>query len=337
MITVCIPTYKRPKLLKKALSSIQNQTIKDLQILVSDNASDDETSDLVTQLAKEDPRIRYICHPTNIGMLQNYEFLFSQIDTDFFAFLSDDDLWFPNFCEIALQGFSQFPDIAFFSCSTICYSKNKGILKVSMDSWPREGRFSPPEGLFELIGKYPFPANVLFHKKSLSKAKIDFQNPYAWDSDYLLQLGAQFPFAVSKHPCGIFLHHSGSLTSTQNTQVVIASMKRLQERILSFSWIDPSARAFAASLVHSDISQAHRSSIVANLMQKNFKAAKKYAFAVLKDQKKKPTFVLLFFIASICSLVPFMHIFLVLLKNAYNLYRRTLKWFRLSKYRKFAD
>ena len=336
MITVCIPTFQRAPLLKKAISSALSQTVKNLRILIADNASQDNTREIVSDFAKNDPRIHFISHKENIGMLPNYEFLFSLVETEYFAFLSDDDVWFPDFCETALNGFSLYPDIVFFACSTICFSKEKGILKNSLDPWPEQRRFSPPEGAVELIGKYPFPMNVLFHKTALSKAKIDFENSYAWDSDFLIQLAAQSPFAISKKVGGLFLHHSGSLTSTQSSQIVLKCMARLQERIQSFPWLDPTSKRIAVERVNLDIYKSLKSAIVFELMQKNFAQAKEKSRSLLKKSKNKFYPLLLFLVSTLCLKVPFASIFLKMAKKTQTFYRKTLKWARFYKYRSFS-
>ncbi len=62
-----------------------------------DNASQDETENIVARYRAADPRIRYIAHSTNLGMLGNYQFIFSNVETEFFSILSDDDILLPQF------------------------------------------------------------------------------------------------------------------------------------------------------------------------------------------------------------------------------------------------
>ena len=59
LITIFIPTYRRPYLLKKAIESALKQTYKEIRIFICDNGSNDETSEIVNKLAKQDPRILY--------------------------------------------------------------------------------------------------------------------------------------------------------------------------------------------------------------------------------------------------------------------------------------
>ncbi|ENI6195133.1 glycosyltransferase family 2 protein, partial [Campylobacter jejuni] len=58
-LSVIVPTFNRQVLLEKAIKSIQNQDFKDLEIIVSDDNSSDDTKSVVQNLQKDDDRIKY--------------------------------------------------------------------------------------------------------------------------------------------------------------------------------------------------------------------------------------------------------------------------------------
>ena len=328
-ITICIPTYRRPSFLKRAISSALNQTWKDIQIFISDDASHDETKSILEQFVKEDSRVNFISHKQNVGMLANYQYMIGKVGTEYFSLLSDDDQLLPNFCEVAVKGLSRDPELAFFACSTIVYSQEKGILKVSLNKWAREGRFDPPYGLCEMVTKYPFPMNVLFRTTRARQAKIDMQNPHIWDPDFLMQLAAQFPFAISKTICGIFSHHIGSLTSSQTSLVFIQAMNRLQERVDEFPKIDDLLKEKIKGLIKLDIARALRAAIVESLLRKQFTEAKIYSDRFMDISTQKWKVVSFSFLVKICSIVPFMSLFVLYLKQIQKFYRKRIRPIRL--------
>lgn len=75
MISVVIPTYNRAQTIRMAVDSVLNQTYRDIELIIVDDASTDGTQDVVTQIA--DDRIRYLrleqrsgaCNARNIGAL----------------------------------------------------------------------------------------------------------------------------------------------------------------------------------------------------------------------------------------------------------------------------
>lgn len=100
MISVIIPTYKRPPaMVKRALDSVINQSYKNLEIIVVDDSPDDfGQRKAVEQAIKSlaDHRLRYIKHDQNLGgsAARNTGILASR--GEFIAFLDDDDEWLPG-------------------------------------------------------------------------------------------------------------------------------------------------------------------------------------------------------------------------------------------------
>jgi glycosyltransferase involved in cell wall biosynthesis len=86
-VVIGIPTFNRCEMLGRALESACDQDYQDLKIVVSDNASDDETDKTVAQF----PRVTYVRQPKNIGAIANLQWLLDQADSEFFMWLADDD------------------------------------------------------------------------------------------------------------------------------------------------------------------------------------------------------------------------------------------------------
>lgn len=91
LVSIGIPTYKRANgYLKHALRSAVNQTYKNIEIIVSDNCSPDNTESVVKEF--NDPRISYYRQKDNIGALNNWNFCLEQSQGKYFLMLYDDDL-----------------------------------------------------------------------------------------------------------------------------------------------------------------------------------------------------------------------------------------------------
>lgn len=218
MITAIIPTYQRPDQLKDAIESVLNQTYKNFRILVLDNASNDNTKSVVSSYIHQDNRISYHCHQRNIGMLGNYSYAFNNINTPFFHILSDDDLLSPYFLEIAINALERHPNAAYCSCSIDAIDEKGSYLGNSLESWPREGLYPPPEAALEMSrshGRFPMPTGVLFRTKLAIEVPpyLTDEMLLMWDPDYLLRLAARFPIVIQKKTCGKFLAHSKSFSS----------------------------------------------------------------------------------------------------------------------------
>ena len=92
MLTVCIPTYNRAKFLSRCLDSLRIQTCREFRIVISDNASQDDTESIVERSFSTDGElVVYYRQNENIGPIANLHFLVQKTTTPWVLFLSDDD------------------------------------------------------------------------------------------------------------------------------------------------------------------------------------------------------------------------------------------------------
>lgn len=102
LITIGIPTYNRAeKFLKEAIQSALNQTYLNLEIIVSDNCSTDDTESIVKSYSGQ--RLRYIRHPKNIGSTNNFNYCLKEAGGIYFLLLHDDDLIDSDFIEVCVK------------------------------------------------------------------------------------------------------------------------------------------------------------------------------------------------------------------------------------------
>lgn len=92
--SIIIPTYQRPQQLRKAIESVLAQSFKDFELIVVDDASNDETEGVVRTF--DDDRIIYMCHSSNRGGGAARNTGLKSAGGEYIAFLDDDDEWLPS-------------------------------------------------------------------------------------------------------------------------------------------------------------------------------------------------------------------------------------------------
>ena len=100
-VTVVLPTYNRAHLIGGAIDSVLSQSYVDFDLVLYDNASTDETSDVVAAYA--DDRLSYVRRPANIGLLPNFQDALRRVESDYSLILCDDDLLLPGFLEATVD------------------------------------------------------------------------------------------------------------------------------------------------------------------------------------------------------------------------------------------
>src|SRR5262245_47867830 len=95
--SVIIPTYNRAALLKLALQSILAQDYDDFGVIVLDNASTDDTPQLMQSIMARDPRVQHVRHPQNIGLWKNWNLAFELNRSPYISTFHDDDIMLPGY------------------------------------------------------------------------------------------------------------------------------------------------------------------------------------------------------------------------------------------------
>lgn len=91
LVTIGIPTYNRAALLKRSIESALNQDYKNIEVIVSDNASTDETESVCRFYCRKDTRLKYVRQAQNRGPSANFSDVLKNASGKFFMWLGDDD------------------------------------------------------------------------------------------------------------------------------------------------------------------------------------------------------------------------------------------------------
>ena len=111
-VSVVIATYNKADTLPAAIQSVLDQTYRDLEVLVVDDGSTDNTSERVKPFGD---KIRYF-RKKNGGTGSTRNLGIAEAKGRFVAFLDGDDLWLPNKLEIQMKAFEREPQISAVQC-----------------------------------------------------------------------------------------------------------------------------------------------------------------------------------------------------------------------------
>ena len=107
-VSVCIPAYNRRAMFRATLWSVLNQTFRDMEIIVSDNVSQEDLKAEVD--AANDPRVRYIRREKNSGGAENFSFLHQFPQGEYVLYLCSDDLLLPDCVEKTVAALDAHPE-----------------------------------------------------------------------------------------------------------------------------------------------------------------------------------------------------------------------------------
>lgn len=193
-LTIGLPVYNGARYLDGALASLSAQTGPDIEILVSDNASTDETPEIIRRWAARDPRIRVHRQPENIGALPNFLWTLHHAAAPLFMFAAHDDFWSPNYARALKSALDARPGakLSVGRLVTFIQEGHEDIVRPALGQALPDGRAEQVTGLLERAQSAWFYG--LFDRAALISALRETAGyRHTWACDFTILL----PFLLS--------------------------------------------------------------------------------------------------------------------------------------------
>jgi glycosyltransferase involved in cell wall biosynthesis len=110
-LSIGLPVYNGARFIAQSLDALLGQSFDDFELIISDNASTDETGDICRKYEKQDPRVRYVRQPCNIGLSPNHNFTLNEARGELFKWASHDDLYARDLLKLCIEALDGHPDV----------------------------------------------------------------------------------------------------------------------------------------------------------------------------------------------------------------------------------
>jgi glycosyltransferase involved in cell wall biosynthesis len=94
LLSIGLPVYNCEEYISKAIESVLDQELSNFEIIISDNASTDNTGNICKKYEKISRNISYTRQDTNIGAIENFKFVLNKSKGEYFIWLASDDMFF---------------------------------------------------------------------------------------------------------------------------------------------------------------------------------------------------------------------------------------------------
>ena len=237
LFTVAIPTFNRSGLLRSCLESALRQTCDSFEVVVSDNASEDDTAEVLLRCS--DPRLRVLRQPRNIGPLPNWNACLAAANGEYIVFVSDDDSLRPHLlqrCAQVLEADSTVPVVV--ALGDVLETKPEMIRPALLSRRLNSGVCRGTDVLLEFLRSNISPQMcTILMKTELLRAQGGFPDGWPHTSDLatwvpmLLRGNAGFV----NETCGTYRNHEGTQTTKLAVDVRLSDIDRLARVIEAMS------------------------------------------------------------------------------------------------------
>ena len=194
-ISVIIPTFNRGKLIANSIKSVLNQTIKNLEIIIVDDGSTDNTKEVIDKF--QDRRIKYIKLDKNQGASNARNIGIKAAKGRYISFQDSDDIFYPNKLEIQLNNIINKKSDLDFCKINVLYNSTYNYL---VPSTIREKRFESGDFFTELIsnGNFISTQSILVKKSFMKEFLFDQNMPRLQDYDVILRMIPKVKISYTK-------------------------------------------------------------------------------------------------------------------------------------------
>lgn len=128
LVSICIPTYNSALYLSQTLESIANQTYKNIEVIISDNASTDDTPDIIRTFCNK-YGWHFYQNEFNIGAGNNFNKLIDLANGQYVAIYHADDIYKPTIIEKSVQAFQSKSDLGLVGTMGCAIDQNNNYLQ----------------------------------------------------------------------------------------------------------------------------------------------------------------------------------------------------------------
>jgi glycosyltransferase involved in cell wall biosynthesis len=235
---VAIATYNRAAMVRQAIEAALAQSRPPDEIVVSDDASTDETFATLEQLAARDPRVKAFRREGHCGGASNANFAIRQTRGDLIAWCSDDDRFLPDHLEASQAYLEAHPEIGMAHSGFLDAVEAGGRSEL----FRRPLRSATPlkvdrGGLLRYLLRYydwPVHPSTMVLRREVWEAVGEFDERYALtDTDWFVRVAEEFPVVMLPRHGAVNRRHAGNWSNRLGSARMQREIFEIVERSIS--------------------------------------------------------------------------------------------------------
>ncbi len=254
-VSIGIPVYNGAATLPGALDSWLQQTCDDFEVVVSDNASTDETEQIARDYQARDGRVQYFRNDENLGQIANFNLAFTRSRGKYFRWAGCNDWWEPNYIERCAATLDAHPEAILVTCQHKYHADDGSVIYEEYHG-PRVSDPRPQRRFARMLwflhqSRYIFdPIYSMVHSEALHRTPL-----------LQMMLGTDLLLAAELSLLGPFCHVQECLVH-QHVTPDVSDDEFLQRfdptQTSARGWFEKLCRMMYASVGRSSLSEAQK-------------------------------------------------------------------------------
>ena len=219
LVSIVLPVYNGARYLGFSIESCLKQTHRNLELIIVDDCSTDETPAIISKYADLDWRLKHVRNERNLGLPESLNVGFGIALGQFLTWTSDDNLYAPTAIEYMVQQLCTFSKVGLVYCASHIIDEAGRMLEL---------RYTMPPTAFireNVVG------GCFMYRREVMEAVGQYRPiyRYAEDFDFWIRACLRFPAKFSLEPLYFYRHHGASLTSSHRKKWKLLKARLLLE------------------------------------------------------------------------------------------------------------
>jgi len=210
-VSVVMPSYNHLPYIRAAIESVLSQSMRSLELLIIDDASQDASRALIEQAVDWDDRIRVEFHKSNLGIARTLNEGLRSAEGEFVAFIASDDVWETSKLQKQLSILEKDSNLLVWSEGRIINARGEvtGQTLTRMDKIQNKRKSGY---IFDelLKGNLIFGSSLILRRESAIEVMFDEGLKYLNDHKFVVELARKHPYYFIEEPLAYYRLHGGN-------------------------------------------------------------------------------------------------------------------------------
>lgn len=211
LVSVLMTSYNHARFIREAVESVQSQSLTDFELVIVDDASQDDSQKIISELAQEDKRIKPVFHRKNMGIARTINDGLAHSQGRYVAFIASDDLWKEDKLAKQLEILSENDNLIVWCNAEIVDGESHPTGKTSSEIFKN----SQLNGyVFEdLSSAWLCGSSIMFKRSNIQGIKLNEDMKYLNDTQFYMDIGYKYEFYYIDEPLARYRLHSNNTSS----------------------------------------------------------------------------------------------------------------------------
>jgi glycosyltransferase involved in cell wall biosynthesis len=213
-----MPSYSHERFISEAIEGVLNQSCQDIELIIVDDASEDNSKEIIKSYREKDRRIRAIFHDENRGIAKTFNDGIEEASGKFIAVTGSDDVWFKDKLEKQLEMLKKNEDLVVYSDSLVIDAQSNLVEKLPARKRNASKKKKSGKIFRELLGgNFICGSSMIFKKDNIKDIRFDEQFKYVNDYKFVLELAIKYEYYFIPEPLVKYRIHGKNCTLHDGT------------------------------------------------------------------------------------------------------------------------